>query len=110
LLIDEIGYASVVGTTIHPAIAYREGRPPSMNEQANAYAALLAAARSQTSWLRGIVWWNFAQYSGTPSTNREFSMRGKKAECVLAKNWSSHTLPQLAAAGMIPSFCIAANL
>jgi hypothetical protein len=110
ILFDEIGYASVVGAVIHPAISDREHRPPSLNEQANAYTALLVATQGSGSWLRGIVWWNYSNYAGMPGQHTGFSMKNKKAECVVAQHWSSHTLPQLAAAGMVPVLCLAANL
>jgi hypothetical protein len=106
ILMAEIGYASVVGTTYKPALAYRSPQPPaSESEQANAYEALIRATKGSESWMRGIVWWNYAAYSGAPPLDTSYSMRLKKAECVLARYWSKQSLVSLVRTGVVPAAC-----
>ena len=111
LLMAEIGYASVVGAAVRPAWGDRLGKTASETEQANAYRALLiSAVRGTESWMRGIIWWNYA-FSKLPSAiDRSFTFRDKKAECVIADRWSPHSLPRLVALGVVPTACVAANL
>ena len=90
VLFAEIGYCSVLGATAHPSYAYSSAQPVSQQAQANAYIALLDGIRG-ASWLRGVIWWHW----DTPNAavvNREFSMRDKAAECVIAHYWSRQSL------------------
>jgi hypothetical protein len=87
ILINEIGYASVLMTAAHPAIAYQADQPVSQQAQANAYQALLQAEVGK-SWLRGLVWWHWDKLNAKTAVDRGYSMRDKKAECVIAHYWS----------------------
>lgn len=92
MLFNEIGYLSALGTTADPWVA-TSNQPTSQTIQANAYAALLDAAKSQ-SWLAGIVW-----YAWSPPVlplDKSFSPRDKRAECVMAQHWAAPTAPRLA--------------
>jgi hypothetical protein len=91
LLFNETGYLSAEGTAIYPA-DWKPDAPVSQTAQANAYAALLDAARD-APWLKGIVWFRWSP--PTTPLDRTYSPRDKKAECVLAKRWSSPTSTRL---------------
>lgn len=87
VLFNETGYQSSQHTAQAPADK-KVGEQVSQTAQANAYAAVLDAART-ASWLKGII---FFQWS-PPVTpiDQSYSPRDKKAECVMAKRWASPT-------------------
>jgi hypothetical protein len=104
---NEAGYASVLGTTLHPAIAAREHRQQSELAQANAYEAMFHFSQ-RASWVRGMVLFYWQQ--GTLPLDGGYSMVGKQAECVVAKYWApKSSVSALAAAGMIPKACVATH-
>jgi hypothetical protein len=86
IFINEIGYCSVLYTAAHPAIAYQSSDPANQQSQANAYQALLQAIQGE-NWLRGVAWWHWDKI-GNPVIDRGYSMRDKKAECVIAHYWA----------------------
>jgi hypothetical protein len=88
---SEIGYVSAVGATVKPAKGYAQQTPVSQDAQAHAYLALLEAT-ARASWVRGIAWWHWDKQTGPG--NGDFSMRDKKAECVVAHYWA-HQSPSL---------------
>jgi hypothetical protein len=104
VLIDEIGYASVLYTAAHPAIAYQNGEAADQQSQADAYMALLQAIEGQ-SWLRGTVWWHWDGVKD-PVLDRGYSMRDKKAECVLAHYWAPQNPQAPAPIDTTPDVCL----
>ena len=88
VLINELGYASVEGSAYKPSISYQFGTPASEVDQANAYIAFLASAQSQYSWLAGVGWWHWDKLKPLPMLDRGYSVRDKKAECVIAHFWA----------------------
>jgi hypothetical protein len=93
VLINEVGYCSILYAAYHPATEYRTGTAASQTAQANAYQALLRASTDEP-WLRGVTWWHWDQLRN-PVTDRGYSMRDKAAECVIAHYWGAQQDPTL---------------
>jgi hypothetical protein len=91
MLFNETGYLSAEGTAIYPA-DWKPDAPVSQTAQANAYAALLDAAKD-APWLKGIVFFRWSP--PTTPMDRTYSPRDKKAECVMARHWSSPSSTRL---------------
>ncbi len=91
VLFNEIGYLSAERSAAEPWKA-ESPYPPSQTVQARAYAALLDAARSQ-DWLHGIIFYKWTTSTGP--TDKSWTPRGKRAECVLAKRWAAADSPRL---------------
>jgi hypothetical protein len=110
LFFNEIGYASVFGTALNPARAWRDdNNAVSQETQAKAYEALLRASQ-RGSWFRGLVLYHW-QAVTKPVVDRMYSFNGKLAECVVAQYWAPKPLtPELATANRIPVACIGTHL
>jgi hypothetical protein len=107
VLINELGYASVVQTAYKPSISYQAGTPASEEEQANAYNAFLGSAASQSSWLAGVGWWHWDTVKALPITDRGYSVRDKKAECVIAHYWAAQPVKAPAPVDTTADVCLA---
>ncbi|MFL6241027.1 MAG: glycoside hydrolase family 113 [Actinomycetes bacterium] len=109
VLIDEVGYVSLVGAAAHPATAYRSGAHVSQPAQANAYESLLRAAQGKT-WLRGIAWWHW-DVPRAAAIDRTYSMRDKQGECVIAQFWGARQpVGAGSAISRIPDVCLANHI
>ncbi|RZT18510.1 hypothetical protein EV589_2770 [Mycobacterium sp. BK558] len=87
ILFTEAGYTSQQGTATDPS-SWRISTVPAQAEQAAAYQALLAAA-SDKPWWAGVFWWVWATPPYTEAEPLDFSPRGKEAEDVIRRWWTS---------------------
>ncbi|MBI5671593.1 MAG: hypothetical protein HZC41_26675 [Chloroflexi bacterium] len=84
IIITEAGYMSVDGTNILPGDWSLQGELD-MQEQADAYQALIESFQGQ-SWWQGIFWWSLSTdpEQGGPN-DRGYSFHNKPAEVVLRR-------------------------
>ncbi|MFI6439228.1 glycoside hydrolase family 113 [Streptomyces sp. NPDC050759] len=88
ILFTEAGYVSQRGATTAP-YSWTISTTPDQAEQAAGYQALLASFEDQ-SWWAGVFWWG---WTVTPRGGRDdaldFTPRGKAAERVVRRCWTS---------------------
>jgi N-acetylglutamate synthase-like GNAT family acetyltransferase len=88
VLFTEAGYTSVRGTTTKPW-AWDETQAVDQQEQAAANEALLQTFEGER-WWTGVYWWVWSALPDTGAdTSRDFSIRGKAAEGVLRRHWTT---------------------
>jgi glycosyl hydrolase family 113 len=104
VLFNEIGYLSAQYATAAPWSGTPAGAA-SQTLQANAYAALLDSA-AKAPWLKGIVFYGWS--STSVPTDKTWSPRDKRAECEMARRWSSPTSPRLVDG--LPVGCLGGDL
>jgi hypothetical protein len=82
VVLTEIGYGSVAGTSRKPA-EWQQGGPLDVQEQANAYQAAFNAFWGRP-WLAGMFWWSWDADSITGGAgDRSYTPHNKPAEQVL---------------------------
>ncbi len=89
-LFTEIGYRSLDGMNLKPYDFQMEG-VIDLEEQADAYAAVLTVFSEEESWLEGIFWWNALPILEGGPNDDGYSPFGKPAEDLLASFWEGVT-------------------
>jgi hypothetical protein len=80
-IMTEIGYRSADGANRAP-FDFTAAAGPDPGEQADCYAALYEVWLRESSWMRGVFWWNWAVPTPGPA-DTDYTPRGKPAEAVL---------------------------
>lgn len=81
VLMTEIGYRSADGTNRAP-FDFTASAAPDPAEQADCYAAVYEVWSRESSWMRGIFWWNWTVSPPGPG-DTDYTPQGKPAEAVL---------------------------
>jgi hypothetical protein len=81
VIMTEVGYRSADGTNRAP-FDFSAAAPPDPTEQADCYAALYEVWARESSWMRGVFWWNWSVPVPGPA-DTDYTPRGKPAEAVL---------------------------
>jgi hypothetical protein len=84
LIFSEIGYVSAAGTNEAPYASAAGNAPYDPTEQADCYQAFFEVFSQQTSWMKGVFWWDWTV--SPPSTgDTGYSPQLKAAGNVLAQ-------------------------
>lgn len=89
-LFTEIGYRSLDGMQLRP-YDYQLSGTVDLQEQADAYAAVLTVFGDQESWLEGIFWWDMEPTLPGGRSDDGYSPFGKPAADVLQTFWGGDT-------------------
>jgi hypothetical protein len=106
LIFTELGYESTPGTNEQPwNYSLSDGYDPT--EQEDCYEAFFEVFSQQTSWMKGVFWWNWAAGSATtpydPSTDTTLDPDGKPAGTVTLPQWYTSATQQSFALSASPS-------
>ena len=88
LIFTELGYESATGANEEPYASLTTAYDPT--EQQNCYEAFFEVFSQQTSWMKGVFWWNW--YPAVPAANDNgFDPQGKPAGTVTLPKWFNST-------------------
>src|SRR5271157_2648196 len=97
MIFTEVGYESTPGTNEQPwNYSLSDGYDPT--EQEDCYEAFFEVFSNQTSWMKGVFWWDWAAGGSTPpydpSTDTSLDTDGKPAGTVTLPLWYKSATPQ----------------
>lgn len=88
VVFTEVGYESSTGTNQEPYAEISNGYDP--DEQENCYTAFFDVFSAQSSWMKGVFWWDL-QLPVPGSDDQSWVMYGKPAGTVVLPQWYGGT-------------------
>ncbi|MGA2891041.1 MAG: cellulose binding domain-containing protein [Terracidiphilus sp.] len=91
VIFTELGYESTPGTNTEPwNSSLSDGYDPT--EQADCYEAFFAVFSQQTSWMKGVFWWNW-QVPALTASDSSYDPNGKPAGTIELPEWFGSATP-----------------
>jgi hypothetical protein len=109
LIFSEIGYESTTGSNVAP-YNYNVNNAVDDQEQANCYEAFFEVFSQQTSWMKGVFWWDWSVSAPDVTTDTGYSPQGKMAATTTLPEWYGSSTEGFTLAPSLPLMSIGQGL
>jgi hypothetical protein len=107
VIFTEIGYESTPGTNTEPwNSSLSDGYDPT--EQADCYEAFFEVFSQQTSWMKGVFWWNWS-IPALSAQDASYDPNGKPAGTAELPEWFGSATPNFRISSSAPNLVVAQN-